>query len=75
MHHTVFERALVVATIRPIECPLANHFILIPLSCVPGAISPKIDTTALFYSIIETAVVVAAIRPNLDTFRTAALGD
>lgn len=75
MHHTIFEWALVVTPIRPIKSPLANHFILVPLSSVPGAISPKVDTSALFYSTIETAVVVAAIRPNLDTFRAARIGN
>ena len=50
------------------EDSLATHLIVRPDACVFAPISPKVDAFTLLNTILEKAVVVAAIAPNLDTF-------
>ena len=66
VHDTVLERALKVATVCPLEAPIATHFVVGPGAAVLAAIGPKVNTDAFFDAILEESVVIAAIAPYFD---------
>ena len=47
---------------------MATHLIVAPLARVLGAVGPEINAVAFLHAIFEEAMVVAAIRPDLDAF-------
>ena len=67
VHDTVLERALKVATVRPLEAPVAAHFVVGPGAAVLAAIGPKVNADAFFDAILEESVVIAAITPHFDS--------
>ena len=68
VHYSVLERALKVATVCPLEAPIATHFIVLPGAAVPAAIRPEVNADALFDAVLEETMIVAPIAPHFNPF-------
>ena len=66
VHDPVLERAFEVATVCPLEAPIATHFVILPGAAILTAIGPKVNTNAFFDAALEKSVVIAAIAPHFD---------
>ena len=64
VHDPVLERALEVATVCPLEAPVATHFVVLPGAAVLATIGPKVNANAFFDAVLEEPVVIAAIAPH-----------
>jgi len=68
MHYAILETSIKTAAIVPLEATNDTHFVVDPITCVFGAIGPKVIAQALLHSVFEVAMVVATIRLNFYTF-------
>jgi len=66
VHYSVLKRTLEVAAVGPLESAETRHFVGLPHARVLAAVRPVVASFALFDTVAETAVIVAAVAPDLN---------
>ena len=68
VHHAILEATLEVAAIGPLEASSAAHFIIRPVTGILRSVCPEVNAFALLDTVFEVSMVVATVRPDLDSF-------